>query len=222
MSVFVIVPVKELNGAKSRLSPILAGEERKEFCLKMLEDVLGAVKPVEQVYQTVVTSRDSTVLEIAKDFDAVPLKETEASLNQAVSEAISWCVGRGARCALILPADIPLVTPTDLSKILYLGRNAQMVISPSRDGKGTNALLLAPPNICPTHYGLRSFQRHVEEALKRKISFRRLKSPRIALDIDTVEDLSYFLSLNDRRTGAHKFLEEIRISRRLKANLNCF
>ncbi|MFQ5758218.1 MAG: 2-phospho-L-lactate guanylyltransferase [Candidatus Bathyarchaeia archaeon] len=222
MSVFVIVPVKELNGAKSRLSPILADEERKEFCLKMLEDVLGAVKPVEQVHQTVVTSRDSTVLQVAKDFDAVPLKESEASLNQAVSEAINWCVGRGAMCALLLPADIPLVTPTDLSKMLYLGRNAQMVVSPSRDGGGTNALLLAPPNVCPTRYGPRSFQRHIKEALKRKISLRILRSPRIALDIDTVNDLSYFLSLNDKRTKASKFLEEILISHRLKANLNCF
>ena len=220
MSVFVIVPVKELNGAKSRLSPVLADEERKEFCLKMLEDVLGAVKPVEQVHQTVVTSKDSTVLQVAKDFDTVPLKESEASLNQAVFEAISWCVGRGARCALILPADIPLVTPADLSRMLYLGRKAQMVVSPSRDGMGTNALLLAPPNVCPMCYGPRSFQRHVEEALKRRISLRILRSSRIALDIDTVEDLSYFLSLNNRRTKASRFLEEIRISGRLKANLN--
>lgn len=215
MSVFVIVPVKELNGAKSRLSPILADEERKEFCLKMLEDVLRAVKPVEQVHKTVVTSRDSTVLQVAKDFDAIPLKEREAGLNQAVSEVISWCVGRGAKCALILPADIPLITPTDLSKIFYLGRNAQMVVSPSRDGEGTNALLLTPPNVCPTYYGLRSFRRHMEEALRKEMSLRVLRSPRIALDIDTVEDLSYLLSLNDRRTKTSKFLEEIRVSRRL-------
>lgn len=215
MSVFVIVPVKKLSGAKSRLSPILADGERRDFCLKMLEDVLGAVKPVEQVHETIVTSRDSTVLQVAKDFDALPLKESEASLNQAVSKAISWCVGRGARCALILPADIPLVTPTDLSKMLYLGRNAQMVVSPSRDGGGTNALLLAPPHVCPTRYGPHSFQRHIKEALRRKLSVRILRSPRVALDIDTVEDLSYFLSLNDRRTKASKFLEEIQVSKRL-------
>lgn len=215
MSAFVIVPIKELTVAKSRLSPILADEERKEFCLKMLEDVLAAVKPVEQVRQTVVTSRDPSALQVAKDFDAAPLKEREASLNQAVSKAIGWCVGRGSKCVLILPADIPLVAPTDLSRILYLGRNAQMVISPSRDGGGTNALLLAPPNVCPTRYGPRSFQRHMGEALRRKIGIHLLRAPRIALDIDTVEDLSYFLSLNDRRTKASRFLEEIQVSRRL-------
>lgn len=211
----MIVPVKELNGAKSRLSPILADAERKEFCLKMLEDVLGAVKPVEQAHQTVVTSKDSIVLEVAKDFDAISLQEREASLNQAVSEAISWCVRRRARYALILPADIPLVTPTDLSRMLYFGRNARMVVSPSRDGGGTNALLLAPPNVCPTCYGPCSFQRHVAEALRRDVSLRVMRSPRISLDIDTVEDLSYFLSLNAGRTEASKFLEEIQVSRRL-------
>jgi len=219
MSVFVIVPVKELYDAKSRLSPVLADEERRELCLKMLGDVLEAVKPVEQFYQIVVTSRDSTVLHVAKDFDAVPLKESETSLNQAVSGAISWCVVRGAISALILPADIPLVTSADLSRILHLGRNAQMVISPSRDRKGTNALLLTPPGICPTRYGPSSFQQHTKEALKRKIGLRILRCPRISLDIDTVDDLSYFLSLNDRRTRASKFLDEIRISHRLKASL---
>ena len=215
MSTFVIVPVKELDGAKSRLSPILADEERREFCLRMLEDVLEAVKPLKQVHQTIVTSRDPTVLQVAKDFDAVPLKDRQAGLNQAVSEAISWCARRGAGCALILPADIPLVRPTDLGRMIYLGRNVQMVVSPSRDGRGTNALLLTPPNVCPTCYGPRSFQRHMEEALRRERSLRVLKSPRIGLDIDTVEDLSYFLSLNDRRTRASKFLEEIQVPGRL-------
>ena len=215
MSVSVIIPVKELNGAKSRLSPILADQERNKFSLKMLEDVLVAVKPVEQIHQTTVISRDSTVLQVAKDFGAVPLKESETSLNQAVSEAISWCVGRGAERTLILPADIPLVTPGDLSQMLYLGKNSQMVISPSRDERGTNALLLTPPNACPTRYGPRSFQRHIREALRRKMSLHVLRSPRIAVDIDTVKDLPYFLSLNDKRTKASRFLEEIQISRRL-------
>lgn len=90
-----------------------------------------------------------------------------------------------------------------------------MVISPSRGGEGTNALLLTPPNVCPTFYGLGSFRRHLEEASKRKVSSRRFRSQRIALDIDTAEDLTDFISTNAKETSAYKLLDNIGISSKL-------
>ena len=215
MTVFVIIPVKRLDNAKSRLSSLLTDDERKQFCLKMLEDVLRTVKSTRRIHQTVVVSRDPAVLRIAETFGVVYLKEGKTGLNEAVSEAIDWCVERRATSVIVLPADIPLVTPTDLNGILSLGEKASMVISSSISGKGTNALLLTPPNASPTFYGPNSFQRHIQEALKRKISLRRLRSPRIALDVDTVEDLKEFVSANAKETSAYKLLNKIGISNKL-------
>ena len=209
VTAYVIIPVKNLDNAKSRLSSLLAEDERRHFCLKMLEDVLRAVKFTKHPHETIVFSKDPIVSKIAKSFDAGYIKEREMGLNKTVAEAVTWCVQRGAELLLVLPADIPLVAPTDLNRILNLGKKASMVISPSKNGKGTNALLLAPPNVTPTFYGPDSFQRHIKEALKLKISFRRYWSPRIALDIDTVEDLKYFVSLKATETSAYKVLEEI-------------
>ncbi|NIQ05302.1 MAG: hypothetical protein GWO20_06110 [Candidatus Korarchaeota archaeon] len=90
-----------------------------------------------------------------------------------------------------------------------------MVISPSRRKDGTNALLLTPPDALPTFYGKHSFPRYIEEASKRAISFRTLKLPRIALDIDIVEDLVDFVKLNAKETNTHNFLLEIDISQKL-------
>ena len=216
MTTFVIIPVKGLDEAKSRLSPLLFDNERKEFCLKMLEDVLLAVKTMKGVQQTLVISIDPLVFRVAKSFGAVPFKESRLGFNQAVSEAISWSIQGGAGSVLILPADIPLVTATDLNKILSLGKKAAMVISPSRSGDGTNALFLTPPNAIPTFYGRHSFQRHIEEASTRGIRFRITRLRRIALDIDTREDLADFLASNSGKTRAYEFLKKTGVPGRLR------
>jgi 2-phospho-L-lactate guanylyltransferase len=159
-----IIPVKQLDKAKTRLSSLLSNNERREFCLEMLEDVLVAVTTSKCSRRTVVVSVDPTVLEVAKRFGVFSLIESRLGLNQAVSEAIDWCVQNGAKSTLILPADIPSVKPIDLARIFSLGKEAAMVISPSRSEDGTNALLLTPPNILPTFYGKHSFQRYIMEA----------------------------------------------------------
>ena len=181
----------------------------------MLGDVLATVKRTIRISWTVVTSADPKVLQVAKKFGAVPLMEKKSDLNQAVSEAINWCLWNGAKSTLILPADIPSVTPADLTRIFSLSKDVAMVISPSRSEDGTNALLLTPPNAHPTFYGKHSFPRYIKEASKRAISFRTIKLPRIALDIDTVGDLADFVRLNAKETNTYRFLMEIGILQRL-------
>lgn len=216
VNVYVIIPVKRLDNAKSRLSSLLTDGERKQFCLKMLEDVLSAVKSTKCAHETVVVSKDPMVSQVAKNFEVTHLKEKKRGLNKTVSEAVDWCIEREATSVLVLPADIPLVIPTDLDRIFALGEKTSMVISPSRNGKGTNALLFTPPNVCPTFYGPHSFQRYIKEASKLKISLCRYRSPRIALDIDTVEDLTIFVSLNAKETSAYKVLEKVGVINKLK------
>ena len=143
------------------------------------------------------------------------LKERRGGLNQAVSQAIDWCCKRGASSVLVLPIDIPLVVPVDLQRMLALSEKASMVISPSRSGKGTNVLLLTPPNVASTFYGPQSFKRHLEEAPKRGISFSCYRSKRVALDIDTVEDLIEFILTDAKETNAYKLLDKIEIPNKL-------
>jgi 2-phospho-L-lactate guanylyltransferase len=214
-TLFVIIPVKRLANAKSRLASLLTDDERKQFCLKMLEDVLRTVKSTKHAHETIVVSKDPLVSQIAKNFEVTYLKERKTGLNRTVSEAVNWCIEMGAMSVLVLPADIPLVAPTDLNRIFTLGKKASMVISPSRNGKGTNALLLTPPKVIPAVYGPCSFQRHVKKAAKLKISFCKYRSQRIALDIDTVEDLTYFVSLGAKETSAYKVLEKIGVTNKL-------
>jgi 2-phospho-L-lactate guanylyltransferase len=214
---FVIVPVKKLSEAKSRLSPLLSENERKQFCLEMLEDVLTAIRTTKGIFKTIVMSKDPQILQVAKNFHIFPFKESRSGLNQAISEAINWCISLNAKTTLILPADIPLVSSEDVSKILAFGRTSSMVISPSRWGNGTNALLLNPPRAVPAFYGRDSFQRYIEEASKRGIPFHVYRSPRIAFDVDTTEDLADYVALNNAETHANRFLKEIGVLKRLES-----
>lgn len=207
--IFAIIPVKKLDEAKSRLSPLLANKERKDFCLKMLEDVLRSVKSMEGISQTVVVSKDPVVRQAAETFEAVFLEERKTGMNQAVSEAIDWCIQKEATSVLVLPADIPLIVPMDLDMILSSGEGVSIVVSPSRSGEGTNALLLTPPDVTPTFFGPLSFRKHVEEAKKRKLSFCILRSSRISFDVDTVRDLKDFVLLNAKESSACGLLEQL-------------
>lgn len=209
MSVFVIVPVKRLEMAKSRLSPLLSLNERKQFCLEMLKDVLTSVKTAKHVHRIVVMSMDETALQVAKSFDALLFMESKLGLNQAILEVINWCIKRGVSSTLILPADIPLVTSLDLNRILSLGKDSGIVISPSRSREGTNALLLTPPNVIPTFYGQHSFPKHIEEASARGMGVHIFRSWRVALDIDTVEDLIAFLAFKAEETCSYNFLMKV-------------
>jgi len=215
VSTFIIVPVKRLGMAKSRLSPLLSVDERKQFCLEMLKDVLTAIKAAKYIQQTIVTGKDKTALQIARDFGAIFFKESKLGLNQAVREVINWCLQMEALSVLILPADIPLVTSLDLNRIFVQQQSSGMIISSSRSGEGTNALLLAPPNVIPPSYGQRSFQRHIEKALALEINIHILRSSRVALDIDTVEDLATFLSLKAKKTYSYNFLIKEGVHERL-------
>lgn len=214
MSVFVVIPVKTLLKSKMRLSMVLTPQERQTLTLAMLEDVLKAVK-CSVVCQTVVISSDPTVKELANNFGVSYLKERKHELNQAVKQATEWCIQNNANSVLILPADIPLLIPEDINRVVKLcAKGALVVISPSQNG-GTNALLQKPPDLIPTHFGPNSFSKHKTEALHKGILTRVYRSKRVATDIDSPKDLEKLLKIK-AQTVSHKFLEQIRANTRLK------
>lgn len=219
MSIFVVLPLKMLSEAKTRLAQALTPRERPEFVLSMFEDVLDAVTKATAVRNVLVISRDGAVLERACHFKVKALREkAPGGINSAVKQATDWCRANGAEGVLTLPADIPLITPADVNEIASLARQEPMVvITPSKREDGTNALLRRPPNIIPTRYGPNSFSLHLQEAAAKRIPFKVCKLPRIALDIDTIEDLIEF-SEEMSYTRSYRFVIDHEIRKRLRSN----
>jgi 2-phospho-L-lactate guanylyltransferase len=98
---------------------------------------------------------------------------------------------RGATSVLRLPIDLPLVTAGDIETILeHDGQGPSIVIVPSRDGTGTNAILRRPPDLFPSHFGPDSLAKHLAEAAAAKAACSMIELHRIALDIDDPSDVS--------------------------------
>jgi 2-phospho-L-lactate/phosphoenolpyruvate guanylyltransferase len=192
MSVCAVVPVKRLSVSKRRLSAVFNPEERKLLTLAMLENVLAALKE-SVVTETVVVSEDAVVHEVAKKFGFSHFSASGAGLNSDIEEASQWCLQKQARSVLVLPADLPLVSPQDIDTIVKLGsEKPSIVLSPSQNG-GTNALYQNPPNLIPVCFGPKSFVNHYRAACSKGITLRMYYSLGTALDIDSVEDLKLLL-----------------------------
>src|SRR5262249_26877183 len=117
---------------------------------------------------------------------------------------------------LALPADVPLVRPDDIRPILTAHRNAAdpdgrgFTIVPAQDGRGSNAVLCAPAGAVPLAFGNDSFAPHLAAARARGLKPRVLRLPRIALDIDTPDDLA-LLRAAPARTRAQALLDRWRL-----------
>ncbi len=207
MSLYAIVPVKNLDASKRRLATVFTPQERRQLTTAMLEDVLSALK-TSIVDQILVVGEDSQVETVAKKFEALFLTANGDGLNQAIEEATAWCIGKGAKSVLILPADLPLVKTKDVNRLVALGTgNCCIVLSPSGNW-GTNALYQNPPNAIPVCFGPNSFIEHIRGAFNRNISTRLHFSEGLSLDIDSAEDLKKMFELSNE-TNCRKVLEEI-------------
>jgi 2-phospho-L-lactate guanylyltransferase len=188
MRVLAVVPVKGLSGSKNRLSKVLNAEERRDLMVAMLGDVLCALQG-SVVREGLIVSPDSAVKEIADEFGFGFLVPKDAELNRSLEEAVGYAVCEKFDAVVILPADVPLVSPVDISKMVELGSEpSTVVLSGSMDG-GTNALLLHPADVIPVCFGKDSFYKHVEEALKRDVKLRFYFSRETMLDVDSEDDL---------------------------------
>jgi 2-phospho-L-lactate guanylyltransferase len=190
MSVFAVVPVKELLGTKSRLKPILHPGARAGLTLYMMGRVVSALRGAG-VENVCVVSPDRIVLDEAEKRGATPLLQESRGLNPALEEGRRWTMDRGASSLLVLPADLPLLDAGDVRAVLDgIGAGASVVISPDGAHAGTNALLLRPPDALPFAFGPGSYEAHLRAARERGLDLRVCERPHLAFDLDTVEDLT--------------------------------
>jgi coenzyme F420-0:L-glutamate ligase/coenzyme F420-1:gamma-L-glutamate ligase len=192
MTLFAVVPVKDLTETKSRLEPVLNGADRANLTLQMMKNVLFALREAGVEHVCVVSS-DLKVLATAEEAGTTPLLQRSRGLNQALEEAREWAVEGGATALLVFPADLPLLRAPDVEALLKAAEEARdgplALVSPDSAGAGTNALLLRPPDTLPFFFGPGSFEAHLKAAGERGTSTQVCRRDGIAFDLDTAEDL---------------------------------
>jgi 2-phospho-L-lactate guanylyltransferase len=192
----IVLPVKHLDDAKTRLSSILTPLERGALTLAMLEDVLDATLAMPG-WATWVVSPDEAVLEVAVGRGAEPIVEDQPPLGAALHQVEAEAVGRGLDALAILLPDTPLVTPAGLTRALHtLG---PVVLGPSLDQVGTNMLLRRPVGTIPSRFGPDSYRRHLEAAAEADLPVAVVEDEGIGFDLDREDDILPVLA--SRRAG---------------------
>lgn len=184
----VVVPVRAFDGAKSRLGAVLDAEERRALVERLLRRTVAAALATVGVVEVIVVSPDAEVLALATAAGARPVVQQSRGLNPALHEARD--VAAGERL-LIVPGDIPGVTPVALGQLLAAGHAAgspSVVLTPDRHGRGTNALLLDPPDVIDPAFGGDSRAGHAWLASSADAAYVEVPDV-LALDIDTPDDL---------------------------------
>lgn len=204
---FILIPVKDLSFANERLSSILTQEKRTALAYAMLEDVFDAVSQSKLADKKIIVTLDKKAKEMAIElgFDVIEEEKQEGE-SSSVDEAIQVCKHMGAKSVLVIPGDAPLITEQDLDFILDKEKDSpNVILVPSGDKLGTNAILRKPPDAIPSRFGHDSFRKHKEEADKKNIPYETYEIPNIALDIDEPKDFKY-LKIHGLHTKAFKEL----------------
>lgn len=117
-------------------------------------------------------------------------------MNAAVGRGLETVAAAGADGALVLVADLPLARAEDLEAVIAApAPRRSVVLVPSHDGTGTNAMLLRPPEALAPRLGVDSRARHLDQAARRGVASVVLPMERLALDIDTPRDLAALIVL---------------------------
>jgi 2-phospho-L-lactate guanylyltransferase len=180
----VLVPLKRLDDAKSRLAGVLPIGERSALMLELLSGVLAVVKEAGVGPITVVSAEELSPNGVAV-FDDRGLAWNEA-LAAAMREVVTEPV------AAVVSADLPTLTADDVRALVAATPERGMAIARALDG-GTNAVSMRPAGAVMTHFGEpQSAAVHALVTAEAGLAARILDIPGLAFDVDTPDDLEAF------------------------------
>jgi 2-phospho-L-lactate guanylyltransferase len=189
-SAWALIPMKQMELGKSRLSPALTCAERIQLQEAMLQDVISALLSVKGLTGISVVSDDQRAHRIARSrgVEFVCDPPNHGGLNEAVTFGSSALERMGAGLVAVIPADVPLLDSNEVEQALQVAQSeGATVVVPDRIGSGTNGLLFpsyAPPRFA---YGPDSFRKHLQTAAPPQSLGLQLAS--FGLDLDEPADL---------------------------------
>jgi 2-phospho-L-lactate guanylyltransferase len=185
----LIVAVKRLTAAKTRLAPIFSAMTRESVVLAMLVDTLTAASRVSSVHHITVVTPDDVAAAAASKLGAEvlsdptpdghldPLNNAIAAAEQVVSESVSNIV--------VLQGDLPALQTQELAEAIAAARQFQRSFVADRLGTGTAALCAFGTALGPRFGPDSSAQHRHSGAIELTGAW-----PGLRCDIDTPDDLA--------------------------------
>ncbi|MBX3550886.1 MAG: 2-phospho-L-lactate guanylyltransferase [Pseudolabrys sp.] len=207
-SIWAVIPVKEVTGAKQRLNGGVPPHLHVPLVRTMLEDVVAAVSQARGLAGFIIATLDPVAQTLAQRHGGrIFTDDARSGHTGVVAAAARRLAAEGADAILQLPGDIPLVTATEIDQVIALHQpGPSFTIVPSHDDKGSNTVVVSPPTAVPLKFGDDSFYPHLKSARDHGIMPQVVRLPGIARDIDHLEDLIEFARLGSA-TRTQAFLD---------------
>ena len=184
----LVIAVKRLGAAKTRLAPVFSASTRENVVLAMLIDTITAASAVPAVRTVTVVTPDEGAADAARQLGARVLTDPTPEghrdpLNNAISVAEA-AVRDETPNIVVLQGDLPALQPQELADAITAGRRYRRSFVGDRHGTGTSALLAFGVALLP-RFGPDSAQRHRNSgAIELTGAW-----PGLRCDIDTPDDL---------------------------------
>jgi 2-phospho-L-lactate guanylyltransferase len=184
----LVIAVKRLTAAKTRLAPVFSAATRENVVLAMLIDTVKAASAVSALHAVTVVTPDDVAADAARQLGARvltdptpdghrnPLNNALAAAEAAMRDEIPNIVA--------LQGDLPALQPQELAEAIVAARAYRRSFVGDRHGTGTAALFAFGVPLDP-HFGPDSAQRHRNSgAIELTGAW-----PGLRCDIDTPDDL---------------------------------
>lgn len=200
----LLLPVKDFTQAKQRLTGTLEPAQRAGLARAMLSDVLSAIVRARMPQRVIVFTASEAVAEVVRPFPFEIVHEDDVQGHSAaVNRMVDQLADSGAQ-VLSLAGDLPTLAPKDIDVVF--DSRAQISLVASRDRTGTNAALFRLPARIQMSYGEGSLQRHLASAAGAEFKTEVLRIPGIEFDLDTAEDLEFFLQTPETDSDTWAFV----------------
>lgn len=211
--VTVVLALKELRRAKSRLAGAVgSAEQREQLVAAMFADTVVAAQQ-SGVERLVVVSPDPRVRALAAELGVHGLDEPAGGaaagapargLNAALRHGAAAARLAGARTVVYLQADLPALTPASLRAAIEAAGAHPAAFVADRPGDGTALLAVGPGSDFPPAFGADSAAAH-RNAGAVELDPQRHRWPDLRCDVDTPEDLraAAALGLGPRTAAVH-------------------
>src|SRR6201995_3530067 len=159
----LIVAVKRLAAAKTRLAPVFSAQTRENVVLAMLVDTLTAAARVGSVRMITVITPDDAAAAAATQLGAEVLSDPTPEghpdpLNNAIAAA-EQVVAQSVPNIVVLQADLPALQTQELAEAIAAARHYERSSVADRLGTGTAALCAFGAALDP-RFGPDSSARH--------------------------------------------------------------
>nr|WP_202556493.1 2-phospho-L-lactate guanylyltransferase [Streptomyces sp. SID4950] len=190
----MVVPLKPLAHAKSRLSDTAADGLRPELALAFAQDTVAAALACAAVGDVAVVTDDTRAgRELAALGAWIVGDEPGGGLNAALAHAAGVVrAGRPARPVAALNADLPALRPAELSRVLDAAAEFARAFLPDEAGVGTTLLAARSGHELLPAFGTDSRARHRASGA---VELRLDGVDSVRQDVDTGRDLRAALEL---------------------------